>query len=41
MILRAAIVFLLILNLGIATWWIGGGNAMHAPVPQPIAINAG
>ena len=36
MILRAAIVFLLILNLGIATWWIGGGNAMHAPVPQPM-----
>jgi len=36
MSLRAAILFLLVLNLGIAAWWIGGGNAMHAPVPQPM-----
>ena len=32
MILRAAIVFLLVLNIGIAAWWIGGGNATPAAV---------
>jgi hypothetical protein len=30
MILRAAIVFLLVLNIGIAAWWISGGNAAPA-----------
>ena len=39
MILRAAIVFLLVLNLGIAAWWISGGNA--APVPTPESVPAG
>ena len=36
MILRAAIVFLLVLNLGIAAWWIGGGNVAPAPVATPM-----
>lgn len=36
MILRAAIVFLLVLNIGIAAWWIGGGNAAPAPVAAPV-----
>ncbi len=36
MILRAAIVFLLVLNLGIAAWWISGGNAAPAPVATPM-----
>ena len=27
MILRAAIVFLLVLNLGVAAWWLAGGNS--------------
>lgn len=36
MILRAAIVFLLVLNLGIAMWWASGGNAMPAPVTTPM-----
>lgn len=39
MILRAAIVFLLVLNLGIAAWWIGGGNA--APAPRATSVPAG
>ena len=40
MILRAAIVFLLVLNLGIAAWWIGGGNAVReaAPAPMPEGV---
>ena len=38
-ILRAAIVFLLVLNLGIAAWWIGGGNA--APAPRATSVPAG
>ena len=36
MILRAVIVFLLVLNIGIAAWWIGGGNAAPAPVAAPM-----
>lgn len=36
MILRAAIVFLLVLNLGIAAWWIAGGNASPAPAVTPM-----
>lgn len=28
MILRAAIILLLVLNLGVAAWWISGGNAL-------------
>ena len=36
MILRAAIVFLLVLNLGIAAWWISGGNAAPAPTAAPL-----
>ena len=36
MILRAAIVFLLILNLGVAAWWIGGGNAAPASAAAPM-----
>lgn len=31
MFLRAAIVFLLVLNIGIAAWWISGGNAAPGP----------
>ncbi len=34
MILRAAIVFLLILNLGVAAWWLAGGNTV---LPKPAA----
>ncbi|RZA16441.1 MAG: SPOR domain-containing protein [Lysobacteraceae bacterium] len=39
MLLRAAIVFLLVLNLGIAAWWISGGNArpqQAAPAPAGV-----
>lgn len=36
MILRAAIVFLLVLNLGIAAWWMGGGNAVREPASAPL-----
>jgi len=41
MILRAAIVFLLMLNLGVAIWWLAGGGQRAAPpvnvaeAPQP------
>ena len=40
MILRAAIVFLLVLNLGIAAWWISGGNAAPplAATPTPAGV---
>ena len=40
MILRAAIVFLLVLNIGIAAWWISGGNAAPASIatPQPADV---
>jgi len=36
MILRAAIVILLVLNIGVAAWWIGGGNALHEPAPAAL-----
>lgn len=39
MLLRAAIVFLLVLNIGIAAWWISGGNAMPGPVPASMPAN--
>lgn len=35
MILRAAIVFLLILNLGVAAWWLGGAGSR-----APASVNA-
>ena len=35
MILRAAIVFLLVLNIGIAAWWISGGNRTPAATGTP------
>lgn len=38
MFLRAAIVFVLVLNIGIAAWWLSGGNA--APAPAPAAVPA-
>lgn len=31
MILRAAIVFLLVINLGVGAWWMGGGNGARRP----------
>ena len=31
MILRAAIVFLLVINLGVGAWWMGGGNGTRRP----------
>ena len=36
MILRAAIVFLLVLNIGIAAWWISGGNVATTPAAAPM-----
>lgn len=39
MLLRAAIVFLLVLNIGIAAWWISGGNAAPAPAAAPVPAN--
>ena len=38
MILRAVIVFLLVLNLGVAAWWIAGGNR---PASMPAVAPAG
>ena len=35
MILRAAIVFLLILNLGVAAWWLGGDGLRAVPSVSP------
>jgi len=35
MILRAAIVFLLMLNLGVATWWLGGAS-LRAASAMPV-----
>ena len=35
MILRAAIVFLLMLNLGVAAWWLGGAS-LHAASATPV-----
>jgi hypothetical protein len=31
MVLRAAIVLLLMLNLGVAAWWLGGAGVRNAP----------
>jgi cell division septation protein DedD len=39
MLLRAAIVFLLVLNIGIAAWWISGGNAGPSPAVAPMPAN--
>lgn len=39
MLLRAAIVFLLVLNLGIAAWWLSGGNAAPGPAAAPVPTN--
>ena len=39
MLLRAAIVFLLVLNIGIAAWWLSGGNAMPTPVAAAMPAN--
>lgn len=39
MFLRAAIVFLLVLNIGIAAWWISGGNAAPGPAAAPVPAN--
>jgi hypothetical protein len=37
MLARALIVLLLILNLGVALWWVGRAPPAPAPVPQPAA----
>lgn len=39
MLLRAAIVFLLVLNIGIAAWWLSGGNTAPGPVAAPMPAN--
>ena len=39
MLLRAAIVFLLVLNIGIAAWWLSGGNAAPGPAAAPAPAN--
>jgi cell division septation protein DedD len=39
MFLRAAIVFLLVLNIGIAAWWISGGNAAQGPAAASVPTN--
>ena len=39
MLLRAAIVFLLVLNIGIAAWWISGGNEVPGPVAPAMPAN--
>lgn len=39
MLLRAAIVFLLVLNIGIAAWWISGGNDAPGPTAAPAPAN--
>ncbi|MDQ3039382.1 MAG: SPOR domain-containing protein, partial [Pseudomonadota bacterium] len=36
MILRAAIVVVLMLNLGVAAWWLGGAGSHRAAIPAPI-----
>ena len=42
MILRAAIVFLLVLNLGVAAWWLGGDSLRPvAPATAVVAIQPG
>lgn len=40
MILRAAIVILLVLNIGVAAWWIGGGNALRAASVDALPVDA-
>lgn len=39
MLLRAAIVFLLVLNIGIAAWWLSGGNAAPGPAAAAVPAN--
>ena len=39
MLLRAAIVFLLVLNIGIAAWWLSGGNTAPGPAAAPVQAN--
>jgi cell division septation protein DedD len=39
MILRTAIVFLLMLNLGVAAWWLLGGPDLRAAPPASVADN--
>jgi cell division septation protein DedD len=39
MLLRAAIVFLLVLNIGIAAWWLSGGNTAPGPAAAPVPAN--
>lgn len=39
MLLRAAIVFLLVLNIGIAAWWLSGGNAAPGAAAAPVPAN--
>ena len=40
MLLRAAIVVLLVLNIGVAAWWVSGGNALHEHAPAPLPADA-
>ena len=40
MILRAAIIVLLVLNLGVAAWWIAGGEAASQRAAPPMATAA-
>lgn len=40
MILRAAIVILLVLDIGVAAWWISGGNALQERAPVPLPADA-
>lgn len=40
MILRAAIVVLLVLNIGIAAWWMGGGNVPRERAAAPLPADA-
>jgi len=39
MLLRAAIVFLLVLNIGIAAWWLSGGNAAPGSAAATVPPN--
>lgn len=40
MILRALIVVLLVFNLGVAAWWVAGGNVVREPTPRPLPGDA-
>ena len=40
MILRAAIVFLLVINLGVGAWWMGGGNGTRRPAASATPAGA-